>query len=498
MPGPRAATATGRSTSDDFEATGGWRRRCRNHADEIYDALPDDRHRDRLREGLQGADRKGIGQPRHPPAARGWRNCGRSPDVAIDDTVKTVLDAFRGPGVTFLMPGAEVELTDRTVIDLSHESLMRGWTAAARLGGGGGAGRGGSSAACRTPPGSGATDRPACSAIPICRSPLSLARATAAQCRVGRANTAATSRRRSAFWRPAKRSRTPSGKPGRRPGSTSWIRLAQLAEAQQLRLEHQQRSARKLRKMIGGLAVVAVIAGVACVVAMIANRRANGSRTTRGRARSGRSNPGWRRRTPSAVVESQKTAVEGSLSKAEAAEAARAAARRPAASCGYTTDMRLAPFVWSDDRTTAEQLRALLAKHVPEATAGRGPGRTSRRKPDLRGFEWHYYQHLLEGSATVFSGHGAALVGCSFTPDGQLVTLDQKGQLKRWDPGSEVEDEGGRRDLPGGPGAQVRVLSPSGRMVALAEGSKVRVLDTSTGKEAFSIDSVNNPRAIAA
>src|SRR5437762_12950677 len=30
-------------------------------------------------------------------------------------------------GVTFLMPGPEVELGDRTVLDLSHESLMRGW-----------------------------------------------------------------------------------------------------------------------------------------------------------------------------------------------------------------------------------------------------------------------------------------------------------------------------------------------------------------------------------
>src|SRR5262249_11253658 len=42
-------------------------------------------------------------------------------------TVTTVLDAFRGAGVTFLMPAADVELTDRTVLDLSHESLMRGW-----------------------------------------------------------------------------------------------------------------------------------------------------------------------------------------------------------------------------------------------------------------------------------------------------------------------------------------------------------------------------------
>ena len=50
----------------------------------------------------------------------------------------------------------------------------------------------------------------------------------------------------------------------------------------------------------------------------------------------------------------------------------------------YTTDMQLAPFVWSDDRTTAEQLRILLAKHIPDESRRQGcdgPG----VKPDLRG-----------------------------------------------------------------------------------------------------------------
>ena len=40
----------------------------------------------------------------------------------------------------------------------------------------------------------------------------------------------------------------------------------------------------------------------------------------------------------------------------------------------YTTDMQLAPFLWKDDRTTAEQLRVLLARHIPErmkANAGK-------------------------------------------------------------------------------------------------------------------------------
>ena len=55
------------------------------------------------------------------------------------------------------------------------------------------------------------------------------------------------------------------------------------------------------------------------------------------------------------------------------------------------------------------------------------------------------------------------------------MTLDQNGQVRRWDLGSQHEEEASRRDLPGGPGAQVRVLSPDGRLAALAEGNKVRV-----------------------
>ena len=85
-----------------------------------------------------------------------------------------------------------------------------------------------------------------------------------------------------------------------------------------------------------------------------------------------------------------------------------------------------------------------------------------------------------------------SVVDGAFTADGQLVTLDQNGQVRRWNLGSQDEDEASRRDLPGGPGARVRVLSPNGRLAALAEGNKVHVFDTSTGKETFQIDSAND------
>jgi hypothetical protein len=41
--------------------------------------------------------------------------------------VTTVIEIFRGPGRSFLMPPVEIELTDDTLIDISHESLIRIW-----------------------------------------------------------------------------------------------------------------------------------------------------------------------------------------------------------------------------------------------------------------------------------------------------------------------------------------------------------------------------------
>ena len=187
------------------------------------------------------------------------------------------------------------------------------------------------------------------------------------------------------------------------------------------------------------------------------------------------------------VVESQKKEVEGSLSKAETAERVARAAEEAGRKLLYTTDMQLAPFVWRDDRSTAEQLRVLLAKHIPDSKA-------IMEKPDLRGFEWYYYQNLLEHSSAVFSGHDAPVVDGALTPDHQLVTLDELGQVRRWDLATQAEDAANHRDLSGGRSAQVRVLSPSGRLAALAAGKKVRVFDTATGREKFQIDAANNPR----
>lgn len=47
---------------------------------------------------------------------------------ASEDDVIRVIECFRKPGRSFLMPGSQVRLTGASTIELSHESLMRIWT----------------------------------------------------------------------------------------------------------------------------------------------------------------------------------------------------------------------------------------------------------------------------------------------------------------------------------------------------------------------------------
>ncbi len=492
----------------DFEATGGLGAALSNHADEIYDALPDDRHRaacEKIFKTLteKGDDNRGIRRPRRVAQLQAIAASDR-------DTMTTVLEAYRGAGVTFVMPGTEVELADRTVLDLSHESLMRGWQ---RL--------------------RGWVEDEAQSAR-IFRRLLDTARLwsdgraglfrdpdlqIAISWREQEAPNAEWAEQYGGHFATAmgfletSNTEVEAERQAREAARQRELEQArQLAEAQHLRLQQQQRAARRLRVMIAGLAAVALIAVLACVAALFANQRAItlavAARQNEEKARQNeaKANQNAKRAEQSqhetasalAVVASQKAQVEGSLSKAEAAERLARTAEAAGRKLLYTTDMQLAPFVWRDDRSTAEQLRVLLAKHVPESkaeTLGAGlPTLPSAAlKSDLRGFEWYYYQHLLEQSAAVFSGHGVAVVGGALTSDGQLVTLDQDGQVRRWDLGSQAEDKASRRDLPGGPIAQVRVLSTNGRLAALAEGNKAHVFDTSTGKETFQIDSANVP-----
>jgi WD40 repeat protein/tetratricopeptide (TPR) repeat protein len=485
---------TGALDLEDYQRVGKMSQALSLHADEIYESLASDRQR-ALCQGMfqaltvEESNSRGIRRP---------QRLGRLCQIleAPAGELVPILDAYRQSGVTFLMPAPEVELTDQTILDISHESLMRVWTRLRQW-------------VEEETQAAGIYHRLSESAHLHERGKAGLYRDP----ELGIALAWRESKRPNAAWaeryRPgfattmgfleASQQASVAEEQSREAARQRELEQAQqLAEAQQLRLEHQQRAARKLRLMIGGLAVVAIVAVLACVAALVSNKRANDlavvAKQKSDIAVASAADADRERKTALQAqkateqaltqVASQKAEVESSLTKAEKAEEA-------GRKLLYTTDMRLAPFIWGDDRTAAQKLRTLLAKHIPESqvTANNNAPPTDK-KPDLRGFEWHYYQHLLESSAAVFSGHAVSVVGGVFSSNGQLVTLDQNRQVRHWDLDSQHEDEASRRDLPNPVGSRVAVLSPDGRLAALDEGNKVHVFDTSTGKENFQIDSV--------
>ena len=111
---------------DDYQRVGKMSQALSLHADEIYESLAGDRER-ALCQGIfqaltvEESNSRGIRRPQR------LGHLSRILEVSTDELVP-IIDAYRQSGVTFLMPSPEVELTDQTIIDISHESLMRVWT----------------------------------------------------------------------------------------------------------------------------------------------------------------------------------------------------------------------------------------------------------------------------------------------------------------------------------------------------------------------------------
>ena len=108
-----------------YEATGGMAQALSLHADEVLAEAGSDVEKELTRRLFQaltekGPDNRGIRRPTSIEDLCSITSAGESDVIAI-------IDRFRKTGRTFLMPPVEVELTPDTVIDISHESLMRVW-----------------------------------------------------------------------------------------------------------------------------------------------------------------------------------------------------------------------------------------------------------------------------------------------------------------------------------------------------------------------------------
>ena len=110
---------------EDYDAIGRMREALSRHADELYASLGSDRARQLCAAmfkalTLRESEKRGIRRP---------QTLGRLAQIADVPATELapLIEAFRQSGVTFLMPPPEVPLADATVIDISHESLMRVW-----------------------------------------------------------------------------------------------------------------------------------------------------------------------------------------------------------------------------------------------------------------------------------------------------------------------------------------------------------------------------------
>ncbi|HVF41937.1 MAG TPA: hypothetical protein VM936_02945 [Pyrinomonadaceae bacterium] len=110
---------------EHYEAIGTMAGALSEHADEAFDELPDGRSRhiaELLFKALteRGADNREIRRP-----TRLSEVCEIA--GASVDEVAPVVEVFRREGRSFLMPPVGTALTPDTVLDISHESLIRNW-----------------------------------------------------------------------------------------------------------------------------------------------------------------------------------------------------------------------------------------------------------------------------------------------------------------------------------------------------------------------------------
>lgn len=110
---------------ENYQAVGGIGDALSRHAEEAYQELTDDRRRAIAKSLFQSLTEKG-------PDNRELRRPTTVAEIAAVAVAEpaeiiAVIEAFRRSGRSFLMPPAPIPLDKDTVIDISHESLIRGW-----------------------------------------------------------------------------------------------------------------------------------------------------------------------------------------------------------------------------------------------------------------------------------------------------------------------------------------------------------------------------------
>ncbi|HZE68511.1 MAG TPA: hypothetical protein VE135_03165 [Pyrinomonadaceae bacterium] len=110
---------------DDYEAVGTMADALSRHADEAYNELADERSREIAEKLFKSLTEKGPDNREIRRPTRIKEICAIA-DASVAEVI-AVIERFRLPGRSFLMPPTTVELNEGSLIDISHESLIRGW-----------------------------------------------------------------------------------------------------------------------------------------------------------------------------------------------------------------------------------------------------------------------------------------------------------------------------------------------------------------------------------
>ena len=110
---------------EDYENIGTITEALSQHAEEAYSELANDKERQICEKIFKElTDKSGLAHGVRRP--RLLSELSAAANVSNEEVIK-VIDIFRKPGRGFLVPAAPVPLTDSSIIDISHESLMRVW-----------------------------------------------------------------------------------------------------------------------------------------------------------------------------------------------------------------------------------------------------------------------------------------------------------------------------------------------------------------------------------
>jgi hypothetical protein len=109
---------------EDYNAIGGMVEALSKHADEAYGDL-DDKGQTIAQRMFQSLTEKGVDN-REVRRAMRVGAIAKVVGVPVSEVIP-VIEEFRKPGRSFLMPSWDVPLDDDTLIDISHESLIRQW-----------------------------------------------------------------------------------------------------------------------------------------------------------------------------------------------------------------------------------------------------------------------------------------------------------------------------------------------------------------------------------